>query len=132
MSSKQISLAIILSGLAVSGFIFFSDIGISKKNEETPSFGNVFVQGERQTIEITAKGGFEPKISIAQAGIPTTLKIHTQGTFDCSSTISIPDLGIRQNLPNSGITEIDLGVNEVGILNGSCGMGMYPFEIDFR
>ena len=28
--------------------------------------------------------------------------------------------------------DIDLGNQKLGILQGTCGMGMYPFEIDFQ
>lgn len=34
-------------------------------------------------------------------------------------------------LPNSGTTDIDLGFSQTDLFQGSCGMGMYPFEIDF-
>jgi plastocyanin domain-containing protein len=132
MSSQKISLLIILVGIAVSSLIFFFDFGGSKESKSLPSLGNVFIQADKQTIEITAKGGFEPATSIAKAGYPTTLKITTNGTYDCSSIVSIPELNIRQNLPANGITNIDLGTRGVGVLNGTCGMGMYPFTIDFR
>jgi plastocyanin domain-containing protein len=132
MSPQKISLLIIFAGIAISSLIFFFDFGGSKGNTTLPSLGNVFLQAGEQTIEITAKGGFEPANSIAKAGYPTILKITTNGTFDCSSVVSIPELGIRQNLPASGVTKINLGTREVGVLNGTCGMGMYPFTIDFR
>jgi plastocyanin domain-containing protein len=131
-SSKTISFFIILAGLAVSSLIFFSDAVIPKKNGVAPSLGNAFVQGGTQTINLAAKGGFTPETTIAKAGIPTVLRITTAGTFDCSSVISIPELRITKNLPNTGITEIDIGNRPPGILYGSCGMGMYPFEIDFQ
>ena len=69
---------------------------------------------------------------MAQSGVPTILRINTNGTFDCSSSIRIPSMNIQKNLPQSGVTEIDLGTNEKGILKGSCGMGMYPFQIEFQ
>lgn len=131
MSSKYISISIILAGVAVSALIFFSDSGSSNGNV-VPSLGNAFIQGGKQTIDLSAKGGFTPEKTIAKAGIPTVLRITTAGTFDCSSVISIPELRITKNLPNTGVTEIDLGNRPPGILYGSCGMGMYPFEIDFQ
>ena len=93
---------------------------------------NVYIQDGKQIIQITAKGVFEPASTIAKAGVPTTLRITTEGTFDCSSVISIPELKIRQNLPSSGTTDIDLGVRPAGVLDGTCGMGMYPFTIEFK
>ena len=132
MSPKYISLSIILVGLVVSAVIFFTNAVVPKNTEALPYLGNVYVKGGKQTIEITAKGGFEPKTSVAQAGYPTTLEITTKGTYDCSSIVSIPELGVRQNLPASGVTNIDLGTRQPGILNGTCGMGMYPFTIEFK
>lgn len=132
MSSQKISLLIILVGIAISSLIFFFNFGNQKESKGLPPLGNVFIQAGKQTVEITAKGGFTPSASIAKAGVPTVLHITTEGTYDCSSVVSIPELGIRQNLPASGATTIDIGTRPVGVLNGTCGMGMYPFTIDFR
>lgn len=103
----------------------------TKTKKESP-INNVSVMDGKQIIEITAKGGYTPRKSIAKAEIPTILRINTNGTFDCSSSIRIPNLNISKNLPQSGVTEIDLGINKIGILHGTCGMGMYPFEIEFQ
>jgi len=101
------------------------------KNETTTKV-NKNENSEKQIIEITAKGGYNPRVSTAKAGIPTILRINTNGTFDCSSSIRIPSLGISKYLPQSGVTDIDLGINQTGTLYGSCGMGMYPFQINFE
>ncbi len=93
---------------------------------------NVSISNGTQIIDITAKGGYTPRRSSAKAGIPTILRVSTNGTFDCSSTIRIPNLNISKNLPQSGKTDIDLDKPSVGKLTGTCGMGMYPFEIDFQ
>jgi len=41
-------------------------------------------------------------------------------------------MNISRMLPQSGSVDIDLGIQKTGTLNGSCGMGMYPFEIEFQ
>jgi plastocyanin domain-containing protein len=81
---------------------------------------------------LRAKGGFSPIHSIAKANIPTILRVDTEGTFDCSSVIRIPSLDLSENLPMSGTTDIDIGVQKVATLDGTCGMGMYPFDIKFE
>lgn len=86
----------------------------------------------QQIIEITAKGGYSPRTSVAKANIPTVLRVTTRGTFDCSAAIRIPSLGIAGTLPNTGSTDIDLGTPSVGVIRGTCSMGMYSFEIEFR
>jgi hypothetical protein len=92
---------------------------------------NVSVVDDVQIVELQAKGGYWPRKSVAQAGVPTILRFNTKGTFDCSSYIRIPSLKIAKALPQTGQTDIDLGIQEKGVFRGSCGMGMYPFEIEF-
>ena len=86
----------------------------------------------KQIIQIKAKGGYSPMKVTAQAGMPTTLRVTTKGTFDCSSAIRVPSMNISEALPPTGETDIDLGTPKSGKLAGTCGMGMYPFEIDFQ
>ena len=93
---------------------------------------NVSIVDGKQIIEINAKGGYQPRKSVAKAGIPTIIRFNTKGTFDCSSAVRIPSLNISKSLPQSGITDIDIGSGEPGKLKGSCGMGMYPFEVEFQ
>lgn len=93
---------------------------------------NISMIDGKQVITLTAKGGYSPRKSIAKAGISTILKVSTNGTFDCSSSIRIPALNLSKNLPTTGETDIDLGEPKVGLFKGTCGMGMYPFEIDFQ
>lgn len=106
-------------------------VGSEQVKSESP-VNNVSQQDGKQIIEITAKGGYSPKKSIAKAGVPTVLKFKTKGTYDCSSALTIPSLNISKNLPGTGETEIQIGSQEVGKLAGTCSMGMYSFEIDFQ
>lgn len=71
-----------------------------------------------------------PKKSVVKAGVRTSLRINTKGTFDCSSSVRIPSMNISKNLPPSGVTDIDLGILSLGTVYGTCSMGMYPFEIE--
>ena len=93
---------------------------------------NVSIVDGKQIIEIKAKGGYTPRVSIAKADTPTILRFNTNGTFDCSSSVRIPSMNISKFLPQSGITDIDLGIQKTGTIQGTCGMGMYPFEIEFQ
>jgi plastocyanin domain-containing protein len=126
---KSIILSIlILASIVGLGFLLF-------KNPSIPSSENastVTVKDGKQFIEITAKGGYSPKTSNAKAGLPTILRVKTSRTFDCSSAIRLPSLNISENLPASAVTDIDLGVQQAGILPGTCAMGMYNFEINFQ
>ena len=138
-SNIYIIFSIVLVILVISGAMYFSNKNNSESSErkymeETveENINNVSIENGKQIIEIRAKGGYRPVHSIAKAGIPTILRINTNGTFDCSSSVRIPSMGIGQNLPLSGTTDIDLGVQKVTTLQGTCGMGMYPFDIKFE
>lgn len=120
----SIFVALILIGMAF--------VVASGGNKSPVNANNVSVVGGKQIIDLTARGGYSPEKSIAKAGVPTTLRFTTNGNYDCSSSVRIPSQNISKNLEISGTTEIDLGSPKAGVMYGSCGMGMYPFEIDFE
>ena len=130
-----IIISILLAILVIVGAIYFSNKSASQgrdQNTEEQIVNNVSVVNGKQIIEIRAKGGFNPIHSVARAGIPTILRVDTDGTFDCSSTVRIPSMNISQNLPMSGTTDIDIGIQKAGLFQGTCGMGMYPFDVRFE
>ena len=93
---------------------------------------NVTMEDGKQIITIIARGGYSPRKSLAKAGVPTILRFITNGAFDCSSSIRILSMNVNKILAQSGPTDIDLGVPKAGSLPGTCGMGMYSFEVDFQ
>ncbi len=130
---KTTTISIIAAAVLVGGALIFSQGGFKKtETENKVEKNNVTVVDGKQIVEIRAKGGFLPRKSLAKAGLSTVLRFDTNGTFDCSSVVRIPSMNIRQNLPPSGVTDIELGSPKIGTLQGTCGMGMYPFEIDFQ
>lgn len=137
---KSTSFSIIIAAMIISGTLFIVASGNSASSSDTSSKSpvssaqpeNVTIADNVQTIEIKAKGGYWPRKTIAKAGIPTVLLVNTAGTYDCSAAIRIPALSIAKMLPPNGRTEIALGTPEAGKLNGTCGMGMYNFEITFQ
>lgn len=127
---KTVIISVII-GIALVGSAYFV---IQNKTEEETTVvkDNVSIVDGKQIIEIRAKDGYLPQRSVAQAGLPTILRFDTSGTFDCSASVSIPSENISQTLPQTGTTDIELASAEVGILKGTCGMGMNPFEIEFK
>lgn len=91
---------------------------------------NVSIIDGVQVVDLRAKSGFSPRVSTVKAGVPTTLRVNTSGTFDCSSALRIPSMDIAKNLPVTGVTEIALGELKPGVLDGTCSMGMYPFQLN--
>lgn len=127
------SIAIIIAAVIIGGAILLVRSGGSKPTAQTPdNIQNVSVVDGKQIIEIKAKGGYSPRVSVAKAGMPTVLRFDTNGTFDCSASVRIPSMGISDVLPNSGSKDIALGSPTAGTLQGTCGMGMYPFQIEFK
>ena|SRR3989344_3610782 len=129
---KSTAIAIVIAGALIGGAILYS--GSSSLSVPEPvSADNVTMVDGTQQVTITAKGGYSPRASVAKAGVPTTLRIQTQGTFDCSSALAIPALQYRTNLPPSGITEIAVPPQQAGTrLQGICAMGMYSFVVAFE
>ncbi|MFA7286217.1 MAG: cupredoxin domain-containing protein [Patescibacteria group bacterium] len=85
-----------------------------------------------QRITILARGGYSPRQVTAKAGIPTTLRMKTNGTYDCSASLVIPSLGYEATLPSTGEKDIQISASQAkGTLDGLCSMGMYSFRISF-
>lgn len=125
-------LSILIAGALIGGAIMLGGQSNSN-NSSSQDVNNVTIVDGKQIITINAKGGYFPKVTVAQAGIPTIIKVDTQGTFDCSSALTIPSLGIRKTLPPTGETEIEVPPQEAGTtMRGLCSMGMYSFQVDFN
>ncbi len=125
-------IAIIIGGAFVIGACVLSqDKTTAPADAQTEN--NVTVENGRQIVTISAKGGYLPRISEAKADMPTTLRVDTNGTFDCSASLNIPSMNYQKNLPATGVTDIEIPAQKAGsTFEGLCGMGMYRFEIAFK
>ncbi len=131
MKNNLAAIAILVSGLLFAFFVIF--IFSSNGNDDPAQNQNVHIESGKQIIDLTAKGGYSPRVSVAKAGMETVLRVKTNGTFDCSSTIAIPELDYRSHLTPSGITEITIPAQQPGKnIQGFCAMGMYNFNIQFN
>jgi plastocyanin domain-containing protein len=128
---KSTAISIVLAGLFIAGAIFYTGVNSTGGGGAVADANNVSVVDGTQIVEIGVRGGYHPQVSRAKAGIPTVLRFKTSGSFDCSSSIRIPALGIAGALPSSGSTDVKVGTPAAGALRGTCGMGMYSFEVDF-
>ena len=133
---KSIIPSVIVAVIIVSGGVYLTNTMSSLPSGKAPvqeeNIHNVSIVDGKQIIEINTKGGYSPQLSEAKAGMPTILRFKTNGTFDCSSSIRIPSMNISKILPNTGTTDIDLGMQKLGTLSGTCGMGMYTFKVNFK
>ena len=114
-------------------FIFSSCKDVSANSIKSEEPDTLVSSGEQQIIEIIASGGYSPRTINAKAGVPTILRMKSDGAFGCERAFWIPQLNIARLLPQNGNTEFDLGIQEKGTkLIGVCSMGMYYFEIFFN
>ena len=94
---KATVISIIAAVVLIGGAFMFTKK--SGGTEQVSNANNVSVVNGTQIIEIKAKGGYQPRKSIAKAGMPTILRFETNGTFDCSSSVRIPSMNVSKNLP---------------------------------
>ena len=126
------ALTIVIAGAFVGGALLLSGSG-DGAGADLASVANVSVSNGTQIVDIGVKGGYSPKVTAAKADMPTTLRLKTSGTFDCSSAIVIPSLSYRKHLPPLGETVINVPPQKSGTtLEGLCAMGMYHFTILFQ
>lgn len=129
--NKPTIAALIIGISIIGGAVVFARSGSTQA--ETASVSNVSVTDGKQIVELTAKDGYAPKLTSAKADMPTTLRVKTNGTFDCSSGVVIPSLGYRKILPATGSTDIEVPAQKSGTrLEGVCVMGMYHFDVAFK
>lgn len=128
--NKTASIIIMVAIVVGIGIIF---LGQSNKNSDSAqSVQNVEIRDGIQYVTIGARGGYSPRVSTAQANIPTKLVVKTNGTYDCSAALVIKSIGYQKILLQTGEEVIDLGTPQVGTFKGLCSMGMYNFSVNFN
>ncbi len=129
--NKTASIIITVALIIGLGIVFLGQSNDS--SDTTQSAQNVEIRDGIQYITVNAKGGYSPKVSTAQAGIPTKLIVKTDGTYDCSASLVIRSVGFQKILAQRGEEVIDLGTPKAGEpIQGLCSMGMYNFSINFN
>lgn len=131
--TNKTSMLMAIPILILLGILFFILNFLRSTDTSSTSGTSVSTEDGKQVIEIKAKGGYSPASVAALANKDTILRVKTDSTFDCSSALTIPKLGIRKNLPPTATTDIPLGPQSPGTkLAGTCAMGMYNFNLTFN
>lgn len=131
--NKIITGSIILTVVAIGGIVMLLRNGETEIPVATGNQTNVAVVDGKQVIQINAKGGYAPRVTVAKANMPTVINVQTNGTFDCSSALTVPMVGFRKNLPATGVTPIEIPPQQPGAtIKGVCSMGMYGFAVNFN
>jgi len=125
--NKMIVVSVAISVLIIGGALWLASKSSSGASGEATVVGGI------QYVDISAKGGYSPRVVTAKAGLPTVLRVSTSGTFDCSASLVIPKLSYQKFLQASGTEEISISPEQAqGTMQGLCSMGMYNFQIRFE
>jgi plastocyanin domain-containing protein len=133
INKNSLNIIAIVFVVVIVGIFGFVAMSSSNNTSSSNSTGTTVTQeGDKQVLELTAKGGYSPGTVTAEANKPTILRVKTNNTFDCSSSLNIPSLSVRKSLPSTGTTDIEIAAQAPGTsIKGTCGMGMYNFTIKF-
>lgn len=127
---KSTIITVVVSVAIILGFIVVVQNNTSSSVIE-PQSTAISTEG-KQIVEIRAKGGYMPRVTTAKAGIPTIIQVKTEGTFDCSASLTVPAVGFSKHLPASGVTSIEIPAQSANaVVQGICSMGMYSFTVNF-
>ncbi len=127
------TVSLIVTVLAVGGIVMLFQGSNTGTTVVPNAQANVTIADGKQTIQIRAKGGYAPRVTVAKANMPTTINVVTNGTYDCSAALNIPVVGFQKYLPSSGTTPIEIPPQQPGAtIRGVCAMGMYYFTVNFE
>ena len=90
--------------------------GPARLDKSTPSVQSV-------TVKITAKG-FEPDQFKLRLGIPARITFLRQVEVTCATEVTVPDYGIKRELPFNVPVALELTPGKKGDIPFSCGMNM--------
>lgn len=129
---KSTIISIVISIALVGGTLSLLS-GNAPSGGEGGQSQNIEVRDGVRYVTVTAKGGYSPRVTRLQGGVPTKLVVKTDGTYDCSASLVVRSAGFQKVLQPVGEEIIDLGIPKSGErVQGVCGMGMYNFKIDFN
>jgi Cu+-exporting ATPase len=130
---KKIGISILIATLIIAGaFVYSGKRSQTGENSGTQTI-NAVIENGVQIVDITARGGYSPRVVKAKAGVATTLRVTTKETYDCSVSLVIPKLKYEKFLSSNGVEEIKIPAEKAtGTINGLCSMGMYSFKIVFE
>lgn len=123
----------------IIGFFYFSNflslynININPLANSIAGQGSVATtQNGVQTINMrVVASGYTPNSFTVKKGIPVKWNITGENTFGCQAYFIVPSLGIQKVIEQGDTAgnRIEFTPDKTGIINFSCGMGMYRGQI---
>lgn len=101
-------------------------------NKDSGSGNEFKIVNGKQEVKITAtNSGYKTETRTIKKGVPVKLMVTTKNVQSCARSFIIPSMNVNILLPVSGTETIEFTPSETGMLNFSCGMGMYTgaFEV---
>jgi len=101
------------------------------KNELNNQIGSVAkIDNGVQVIEMkVVDTGYQPNQFTVKKGIPVKWKIEGVNVFGCQAYLTVPKYNIQKTI-QPGWQTVEFTPNETGLINSSCGMGMYRGRIE--
>ncbi|MDR0627306.1 MAG: sulfite exporter TauE/SafE family protein, partial [Bifidobacteriaceae bacterium] len=91
---------------------------------------NVVDEGEVQVVRTVQNGtGYSPRVSTVYVNRPVRWEVDRQA-LGCASTMNLSAMGLGMVSLEDGINRFEFTPTEVGTLAYTCGMGMFPAQID--
>jgi len=106
----------------VGAGVALPSVGDSIDNSDS---NNNFVVGDKQVIDLKVDGlDYFPNKFTLKKGVPVEWNIDGKNAQGCAGIISVPKLGILEQLPQDEIKTITFTPQQTGKITFTCGMGM--------
>ena len=123
----MINFVILITSVVLIGLILWWFLG---KNKST--IVKASVSKDKQTVEITADGGYKPRVVELKAGVPAELVFTRKDPSSCLEEVVLPDFGVKATLPVNKKYIVKIQPNKPGRYTYACGMNMFFGEIDVK
>lgn len=125
--------SLVLGVYALTGALALLGVSGSLQAIATPAPAQTRPVAASDTLELQViDRGYAPDVLYAKAGVPVTLTLVTQNSYGCARAFTIPRLGVREILPETGRVVVQLPPQGPGSLQFACSMGMYGGQIQFQ
>lgn len=103
---------------------YLSVLGASTTKPNTNSVAEIVDGKQKVTINVKSNG-YTTGAKQIKVGVPVKLNLVSKNANGCVRSFVIPSQNISTILPVNGSTELEFTPTKTGLLDFSCGMGMY-------